>query len=118
MSKQAIDYRFLVRLAVLCLVVLLTPFAIGLAISQAIAGRTGDGGIEEPLEVVLPLEMQASIFHSLPIAGHMVTPDQIAQQVLKNPRSRATTGLPISGTGTAVPLEERGVVDALADPMD
>ncbi len=38
------------------------------------------------MEIVLPLEMQANLFRSLPIAGLMVTPDAIAQLVLLNPR--------------------------------
>ena len=70
------------------------------------------------MEIVLPLEMQANLFHSLPIAGLMVTPDAIAQLVLLNPRLRATTGQPSSGNGTAYPIDESSVVRTRADPSD
>ena len=35
------------------------------------------GSPTDPIEVLLPFEMQASYFHSLPIAGLLVTPDDI-----------------------------------------
>ena len=70
------------------------------------------------MEIVLPLEMQANLFRSLPIAGLMVTPDAIAQLVLLNPRLRATTGRPSSGNGTAYPIDESSVVGTRADPPD
>lgn len=78
--------------------------------------RPGCGGPADPMDIVLPLEMQANLFRSLPIAGLMVTPDSIAQLVLLNPRLRATTGQPSSGNGTAFPINESGVVDTRADP--
>ena len=70
------------------------------------------------MEIVLPLEMQANLFHSLPIAGFMVTPDAIAQLVLLNPRLRATTGQPSSGNGAAYPIDKSSVVGTRADLSD
>ncbi|MEX0733756.1 MAG: hypothetical protein WD944_08280 [Steroidobacteraceae bacterium] len=75
-------------------------FLASLLIPVAQAGASGQepptpaagGGPDHPIEVLLPFEMQASFFHSLPIAGLMVTPDQIAQLVLTNPRLRVATG--------------------------
>ena len=70
------------------------------------------------MEIVLPLEMQTNLFHSLPIAGFMVTPDAIAQLVLLNPRLRATTGQPSSGNWTAYPIDESIGVGTRADLSD
>lgn len=78
-------FRFPARLVADCLVGLLIPIA------HASAPAAG-GGPDDPIDVLLPFEMQASFFHSLPIAGLMVTPDQVAQLVLTNPRLRVTTG--------------------------
>jgi hypothetical protein len=76
------------------------------------------GGPTDPIEVVFPPELQASLFHSLPIAGLLVTPDAIAERVLLNPRLRATTSQPSSGKGTAYPIPESNVVSTRADPPD
>jgi hypothetical protein len=100
-------------LACLCV-----PAALASSIGQEAGERPGCGGPEDPMEIVLPLEMQANLFHSLPIAGLMVTPDAIAQLVLLNPRLRATTGQPSSGNGTAYPIGESSVVGTRADPSD
>ena len=94
------------------------PVAYANATGQMPGNRAGCGGPEDPMEVVLPLEMQANLFHSLPIAGLMVTPDSIAQLVLLNPRLRATTGHPSSGNGTAYPIDESSGVGTRADPSD
>lgn len=117
MSKSK-EFRFLARLGSVCLVSLLIPMAQAEAIGQEAADRFARGGSENPLEVVLPFEMQARFFHSLPIAGLMVTPDDVAQLVLMNPRLRVTTGWPISGKGIAIPIDESDVVDTPADPID
>lgn len=104
--SQSYSVRFAIRLAA---VLLCGPGQAALA---------GMGGPDDPIEVILPFDMQAGFFHSLPIAGLMVTPDQVAQLVLTNPRLRVTTGLPFSGMGTAVPVREPVVADTHADPMD
>lgn len=75
------------------------------------------GSHANPIEISLPIDLQASFFHSLPIAGHMVTPDQVAQLVIPNPRLRVTAGLPYSGKGTAYPIHQSGVADTHADPL-
>jgi len=118
MSIRSSDSRFFTRFAWLCFIALLTPFAIGLAISEASDRPGAAGSPGEPLEVVLPFEMQASFQHSLPIAGFLVTPDDVAQLVLLNPRLRVTTGTPVSGRGSAVPIPESAVADTLADPLN
>lgn len=94
------------------------PAANASSTGQESRGRPGCGGPEDPMEIVLPLDLQANLFHSLPIAGFMVTPDLIAQLVLMNPRLRATTGHPTSGMGTAYPIYESNVVDTRADRAD
>ena len=74
------------------------------------------GSPADPIEVLLPFEMQASYFHSLPIAGLLVTPDSVAQRVPPNPRARATTARPLSGKkGQAYPNDLSNVVDTRAD---
>ncbi len=94
------------------------PAAIAKSTGQE-AGEWRDcAGPENSMEIVLPLEMQANLFHSLPIAGLLVSPDSIAQLVLMNPRLRATTGQPSSGMGTAYPIDESSVVDTHADRSD
>jgi len=118
MSRLSSHNRFPARLTSLCRVSVLLPFPGARAMGHEISGRSIYGGPDESLEVVLPFELQASFFHSLPIAGLMVTPDQIAQRVLLNPRLRVTTGLPISGKGIAIPIDESDVVDTHADPME
>jgi hypothetical protein len=100
-------------LACLC-----APAALASSTGQESGFGPGCGSPEDPMEVVLPLEMQADLFRSLPIAGLMVTPDSIAQLVLLNPRLRATTGQPSSGNGTAYPIHESSVVGTRADPSD
>ncbi|MGH8243991.1 MAG: hypothetical protein ACRETY_11655, partial [Steroidobacteraceae bacterium] len=65
-----------------------------------------------------PPGLHARLFHSLPIAGLLVTPDAVAQLVLMNPRLRATTAHPITGRGAAYPVFESGVVDTHADLGD
>jgi hypothetical protein len=92
-------------LALVCLAVLVMPWA----------RAATPGGQENPIEVILPFEMQASFHRSLPIAGHMVTPDQVATLVTTNPRLRVATGQPISGTGTAYPIDESNAADTHAD---
>lgn len=75
------------------------------------------GEPEYPIEELPPIEMHTDIFHSLPIAGHMVTPDQVAERVMTNPRLRVTAGLPYSGKGTANPIHQSGVAGTHADPI-
>ena len=76
------------------------------------------GTATDPIEIALPLEMQASLFHSLPIAGLLVTPDAIAERVLRNPRLRATASQPSSGKGAAYPIPESSAVSTRADLPD
>jgi hypothetical protein len=98
-----------------CLVALLIPWARAGVAERDAAAMPGTGSADDPIEVILPFEMQASFFHSLPIAGHLVTPDQVAQLVQMNPRLRVTTGQPFSGTGTAQTMDQSNVVDTHAD---
>jgi hypothetical protein len=71
-----------------------------------------------PIDVSLPPELQGNDFHSLPIAGLVVTPDAIAERVLLNPRLRATVSQPFSGMGAAYPIPESSAVSTHADPSD
>jgi hypothetical protein len=86
-------------------------------------GHASCGTREHPIEVVLPFEIQANLFHSLPIAGLLpvagllVTPEAIAERVLTNPL-RATTDPPLTGNGGPHPVGRSGVVATHADPPD
>jgi hypothetical protein len=71
-----------------------------------------------PIDVILPPGLQATYFRSLPIAGLLVTPDDIAQLMQTNPRLRATASQPSSGKGAAYPIPESSVVSTRADPVD
>jgi hypothetical protein len=77
--------------------------------------RPGSGP-SNPVDVVLPPGLQVSYFRSLPIAGLLVTPDDIAQLMQTNPRLRATASQPSSGKGAAYPIPESSVVSTRADP--
>jgi hypothetical protein len=77
-------------------------------------GHEACGSREHPIEVMLPFELQAKLFHSLPIAGLLVTPDAIAERVLANPL-RATTDQPLTGNGGPYLVGRPGVVDTHAD---
>jgi len=88
------------------------------AVAADAQGCTGCGSRASPIEVVLPVELQAQFLYSLPIAGHLVTPDAIAERVLLDPRLRATTGTPSTGKGASGPVLEPGVVGTRADPPD
>jgi len=78
----------------------------------------GCGTRENPIEVLLPPELQAQLFHSLPIAGLLSTPDSVAQRVLQDPRLRATTAPSLTGMGRAHPVSQPGVVCTRADLFD
>ncbi|MGH8197589.1 MAG: hypothetical protein ACRETI_05425 [Steroidobacteraceae bacterium] len=84
--------RFPARLGGVCLVSLLIPVAQADALDPHASAPGAGGGPDDPIDGVLPFELQASCFHSLPIAGLLVTPDQVAQLLLTNPRLRVTTG--------------------------
>lgn len=88
------------------------------AIVEASQDRPGYGGPDDPIEVILPPEVQAMLFRSLPIAGLLVTPDAIAERVLTNPRSRATAPPPTTGKGEVHPVLELDAVGTGADPPD
>ncbi len=94
------------------------PFVYAHAISRESRERPGYGGPENAIEIALPPEVQARIFHSLPIAGLVVTPDTVAQPVLMNPRVRAAAGQPSSGKGAALLIDESGVVGTRAELFD
>ena len=72
--------------------------------------------LSNPVDVILPPEIQGAYFRSLPIAGFLVTPDDIGQLVQMNPRLRATASQPSSGKGAAYPIPESSVVSTRADP--
>jgi hypothetical protein len=74
-------------------------------------------GADAPIEARLPVEVQPDYFHSLPIAGRIVTPDEVALRVMTNPRLRVTAGLPYSGKGMAYPIHQSGAADTRADPF-
>lgn len=93
----------------------LAILVIAAAQAQSARGVPAYGSAEAPVEVILPFELQASLRHSLPIAGHVVTPDMIAQLVTTDPRLRATTGLPYSGKGMAYPIHQSDAVGTHAD---
>jgi hypothetical protein len=78
------------------------------------AARAGESPAN-PLDVMLPFELQAAAYRSLPIAGLLVTPDDLAQLVLMNPRLRATTNRSSSGKGTDFLTETSDVVLVRAD---
>jgi len=71
-----------------------------------------------PVDVVLPPGLQGNFFRSLPIAGLLVTPDDIAQLMQTNPRLRATASQPSSGKGAAYPIPVSSAVSTRADPVD
>jgi hypothetical protein len=99
-----------------CLLGLVVPFVA----AQAMSGNRvhACGTQENPIEVVLPAEVQASLFHSLPIAGLVSTPDAMAERVLSDPRLRATTVMHLTGKGVAHPVHKPGVVCTHADLID
>lgn len=99
-----------VRLAAVCGVCALIPFA------QAGAALVPES--EQAVEVLLPFDLPGMFSRALPIAGFMVTPDQVAQLVLLNPRLRVTTDLPSSGKGTVISIDESDVADTHADLFD
>ena len=105
-------------IAGLCLTSASAPLAATSESGDRLAERPGCAGPEIPLEVVLPPELQAMLFHSLPIAGMIVTPDAIAERVLTNPRSRATAAPSITGKDAGNPTIESGAVGTHADLPD
>jgi len=107
-----------VRLACLGIAVAWMPAAVAHVDAAAPGNHPARGGPTDPIEVFLPLEMQASLFHSLPIAGLILTPDAIAERVLLDPRLRATASQPSSGKGAAYTIPESSAVSTRADPSD
>jgi hypothetical protein len=103
------------RLACLVVAGAWMPAAVANVDAAAPGSHPACGGAADPIEVQLPLEMQASLFHSLPIAGLLVTPDDIAERVLLDPRLRATASQPSSGKGAAYPIPESSAVSTRAD---
>jgi hypothetical protein len=106
------------RVAYLGLASVLSSTAGAHAVAPATPIAAGCGSRENPIEVALPFELQAQLFHSLPIAGFLATPDTIAERVLLNPRLRAPTGRPLTGMGRANPISGSGVAGTHADPPD
>lgn len=117
MSKSS-QPRILARLAAFVVACAALPLAHAGSSGREPPGAAASGAPDDPIEVVFPPGMHARLFHSLPIAGLLVTPDAVAQLVLMNPRLRATTAHPITGRGAAFPVNESGVVDTHADPSD
>ena len=108
--------RFTSRILAFCVACAALPIAAANPNGRATVSSQTCGSQGDPIEVVLPYEMQASYLHSPPIAGLLVTPDQVAQRVLKKPRVRATTVIPVSGKkGLAHLNDPSNVVDARAD---
>ena len=92
------------------------PIGAAQASGRAPVAPQSCGSPGDPIEVVLPYEMQASYLNSLPIAGLLVTPDDVGQRVNMNPRVRATTATPVSGKkGLAHPRFPSNVVETRAD---
>lgn len=110
--------RILARLAGLVVACATLPLAHAGSSAHEPPGASASGAPDDPIEVVFPPGMHARLFHSLPIAGLLVTPDAVAQLVLMNPRLRATTAHPITGRGAAYPVNESGAVDTHADLGD
>jgi hypothetical protein len=108
--------RFTARIVAFCVACAALPLAEAQANGGARINSQACGSPADPIEVLLPFEMQASYFHSLPIAGLLLTPDTVAQRVLMNPRVRATSARPISGKkGLTHPTDPWSVVDTRAD---
>jgi len=63
---------------------------------------------EQAVEVILPFDLQRMFSRLLPIAGLLVTPNQVAQLVLMNPRLRVAADLPSSGKGMGISIDESG----------
>lgn len=99
-----------------CLLGLAVPFVAAQAMSGSRSPACGTQ--ENPIEVVLPADFQASLFHSLPIAGLVSTPDAMAERVLQDPRLRATAVTHLTGKGVAHPVHKPGVVCTHADLPD
>ncbi len=108
--------RITARIVAICVACAALPIAAAHANGRVTVNPQACGSPTDPIEVLLPFEMQASYFHSLPIAGLLVTPDNVAQRVLTNPRARATTAKPLSGKkGQAYAIDPSNVVDTRAD---
>src|SRR5262245_2570800 len=106
------------RVAFFGLASVLSSAASAHAVALDASGCAGCGSRASPIEIVLPIELQAQLLYSLPIAGHLVTPDAIAERVLQNPRLRATIGATSTGKGASGPVLEPGVGGTRADPFD
>ena len=109
--------RISARIACLCLASAWAPVSATRALGDDVRDVPGSGP-DNAIEVVLPPELQAMLFHSLPIAGLLVTPDTIAERVLTHPRLRATAAPPITGKGEVYPVRESGAVGTRADLTD
>ena len=110
--------RIPARIACLCVASASLPAANANVDAAAPGHQPGCGGPTDPIEVVLLFDMQATLFHSLPIAGLLVTPDAFAERVLLNPRLRATVSQPSSGMGAAYPIAGSSAVGTRADLPD
>jgi hypothetical protein len=100
--------RFTARIVAFCVACAALPFAAANPNGRATVAQQTCGSAGNPVEVLLPFEMQVSYLHSLPTAGLLVTPDAVAQRVLMDPRLRATTSLPTTGKGVVYPIKRSG----------
>ncbi|HEY8266055.1 MAG TPA: hypothetical protein VIG03_05730 [Steroidobacteraceae bacterium] len=108
--------RITTRIVAVHMICAALPVAAAQANGRVTVNPQTCGSPTDPIEVLLPFEMQASYFHALPIAGLLVTPENAARRVLTNPRARATTARPLSGKkGPAYPNDPSNVVDTRAD---
>jgi hypothetical protein len=113
--SQSNQLRFTTRLVAFAIACTASLFVQADADRRATTDQQACGTQGNPIDVMLPYEMQASYLHSLPIAGLLVTPDAAAQRVLSDPRLRATTAKPTSGKGMAYPIDPSSVVVTRAD---
>jgi len=110
--------RFTSRIVAICMICAALPVAAAPASGRASVNPQACGSPTDPNEVLLPYEMQASYFHSQPIAGLLVTPDDLAQRMITTPRGHATTAKPLSGkSGTANPISRSRNVGRRADQI-
>jgi hypothetical protein len=110
--------RFIARIAAFCFACAALPYAAANPNARATASGQTCGSQGDPIEVVLPYEMQASYLHSPPIAGLLVMPDDLAQRMITTPRVPPTTARPLSGkSGLEHPISRSRNVGRRADQI-
>ena len=110
--------RITARIVAVRMICAVLPVAAAHANGRVTVNPQACGSPTEPVEVLLPYEMQGSFFQSLPIAGLPETPDALAQRMITTPRVPATTARPLSGkSGPAYPISRSRNVGRRADQI-